>query len=148
MRGELRGLWALLIALVVLGRSAPAEEIAWLHDADAAWQRTVDEQRLLLLFVTRPNCKYCSQMKSVTFTDQNVSELVEAAFVPLAIDPASDPELIKELKIAAYPTTLIISPEAGLLDRFKGYLPPAEFQRRLNRSRVQTTAERPHSSRR
>lgn len=148
MRGELPGLWALLIALVVLGRSAPAEEIAWLHDAGAAWQKTVDEQRLLLLFVTRPNCKYCSQMKSVTFTDQNVSELVEAAFVPLAIDPASDPELIKELKIAAYPTTLIISPEAGLLDRFKGYLPPAEFRRRLNRSRVQTTAERPHSSRR
>lgn len=145
MRG---GLCGLLIGLASLGQAALAEEIVWLHDTDAAWQKTIDEQRLLLLFVTRPNCKYCSQMKGVTFADERVTALVGAAFVPLAIDPASDPELIKELKIAAYPTTLIISPEAGLLDRFKGYLPPAEFQRRLNRSRVQTTAERPHSSRR
>lgn len=146
MRGA--GWMGLFIALTVMGGRAGAAEIVWLHDADAAWKQSVSEKRLLLLFVTRPKCKYCTQMKKVTFVDEKVTDLVDAAFVPLAIDPVSDPEMIKELKISAFPTTLIISPEAGLLDRFKGYLPPAEFQQRLNRSRVQSTAGRPHSSRR
>jgi len=146
MRGA--GWLGMFIALAVVGERAWAEEIVWLHDTETAWQQCVGEQRLLLLFVTRPNCKYCAQMKNVTFADEKVRELVGAGFVPLAIDPASNPELIKELRIAAYPTTLVISPESGLLDRFKGYLPPAEFQRRLNRSRVQSTAKRPQSSRR
>lgn len=141
--------WSGLLALLaIFGKPALAEEIAWLHDTEAAWRQTVSEGRPLLLFVTRANCKYCAQMKTVTFADEQVRELVASGFVPLAVDPTSDAALIKELKITAYPTTLVISPEAGLLDQFKGYLPPAEFQRRLNRHRVQATAARPRSSRR
>ena len=87
-------------------------------------------------------------MKTVTFADEQVRELVNGGFVPLAVDPTSDAELIKELKITAYPTTLVISPDEGLLDQFKGYLPPAEFVRRLNRRRLQAAAAPPRSSRR
>ena len=146
MRGA--GWLGLFLVWATIGERTLAEEIVWLHDADAAWKQTVSDRRPLLLFVTRPNCKYCTQMKAVTFADEKVQELVKSGFVPLAIDPTSDPELIKELKITAYPTTLIISPEVGLVDHFKGYLPPAAYQRRLIRSRVQATAARPQTSRR
>ena len=138
----------LCVVLAIAGKSARAAEIAWLHDTETAWQQTVSENRPLLLFVTRANCKYCAQMKSVTFADEQVRELVNGGFVPLAVDPTSDAELIKELKITAYPTTLLISPDEGLLDQFKGYLPPAECQRRLNRHRIQAAAAPPRSSRR
>jgi thioredoxin-related protein len=138
----------LFVFLAILGKPLRAEEIAWLHDTETAWRQTVSQDRPLLLFVTRAQCKYCAQMKKFTFADEQVRELVNGGFVPLAVDPTSDAELIKELKITAYPTTLVISPDEGLLDQFKGYLPPAEFARRLNRHRVQAAAAPARSSRR
>lgn len=138
----------LFVVLAILGKPAAAEEIAWLHDAEEAWRQTVSEGRPLLLFVTRDNCKYCTQMKAVTFADEQVCELVNGGFVPLAVDPNSDAALIKELKVTAYPTTLVISAQAGLLGQIKGYVPPTGFQERLNRCRVQAAAAPPRSSRR
>ena len=148
----MRSTWWSGLVLAAIAVPASAAEIVWLQDAEAAWKQTVGEKRPLLLFVTRPNCKHCNQMKTVTFADEQVRTLVNEGFVPLVVDPTTDPELLKELKITAYPTTLIISPEAELLDRFKGYSPPAEFRRRLIRSRERVPAAaalaEPKSSRR
>ena len=124
---RLAGWCWLWLALGLIGGEAAAEEILWRHDTEGAWRQTVGERRPLLVFVTRDHCKHCARMKSETFADPQVRELVRNEFVPLEIDAASDRELIKELQIATFPTTLVISPEADLLDRFKGYVPPAEF---------------------
>jgi thioredoxin-related protein len=136
--------------LLVLAAAAPAfgEPIEWSHDVDAAWQRTVREGRPLLLFITRSRCKYCAQMKTATLVDVQVADQVMTGFVPVAIDPQSDPELIKELNVRSFPTTLIISPDALMLDQIKGYLPPADFQKRLTRCRASSAVHRPRSSRR
>lgn len=137
----------LLLILHVVGASARGEEIGWLSDADQAWERSVSEGRPLLLFITRSNCKFCTQMKRETFADSKVKEQIQANFVPLAIDPKTDPTLIKEMKVTSFPTTLIISSDAVALDRIKGYLAPHEFQKRLTRSRAAHTARAPESSR-
>ena len=136
--------------LMVAMAAAPAfgEPIEWSHDVDAAWERTVREGRPLLLFITRSRCKYCVQMKTTTLVDAQVTDQVMSDFVPVAIDPQSEPELIKELNIKSFPTTLIVSPDALMLDQIKGYLPPAEFQKRLGRCRASSTVHRPRSSRR
>ena len=130
--------------------AAPAvgEEIIWLRDADEAWAEAVKADRPLVLFITRSKCRFCMKMKSVTFADPEVSEQINSSFVPLAIDPKTDAALIKELKIASFPTTLIISPDAVTLERIKGYLPPQEFLDRLARSSAPATASQTRSSRR
>jgi len=87
-------------------------------------------------------------MKTTTLVDAQVTDQVMSDFVPVAIDPQSDAELIKELNIKSFPTTLIVSPDALMLDQIKGYLPPVEFQKRLNRCRGSSTVHRPRSSRR
>lgn len=134
-----------ILASSMLVRPALGEEIGWLHDAEQAWTRSVSEGRPLLLFITRSNCKFCTKMKSETFVNAAVAAQINADFVPLAIDPKTDPELIKELKITAFPTMLIISPDAVTLDRIKGYLPPREFQKRLTRSSTQMLVSQPGS---
>ncbi len=137
----------LLFSLVAL--PAFGEEIAWLHDVDQAWAESVKAGRPLLLYITRPKCKYCTQMKSVTFADAEVSAQINAHFVPLAIDPKTDAALIKELKITSFPTTLIISSDEVMLEQIKGYLPPQEFRRRLSGAcGVPVVASQSRSSRR
>ena len=138
----------LLCFLTLSAAPTLGEEIAWLRDADKAWAEAVKADRPLVLFITRPNCRYCKKMKSVTFADAEVSAQINSSFVPLVIDPKTDAALIKELKIASFPTTLIISPEAVTLERIKGYLPPQEFLERLDRSSTPATASNTRSSRR
>ena len=101
MRGSFRLGALLLIASV----AAPAvgEQIVWSHDVDAAWDETVREGRPLLVFITRSQCKYCVQMKRATLVDEQVANQVMSEFVPLAIDPQSDPALIEELNIRTSP---------------------------------------------
>lgn len=133
---RLAGWCGLLLALGSIGGEAAAEEILWRHDTEGAWRQTVGERRPLIVFVARSRCKHCARMKSESFADPLVRELVRKEFVPLEIDADADRELAKELQITTFPTTLVISPEADLLERFKGYVPPAELQRRLNLCRV------------
>ncbi|HEV7225649.1 MAG TPA: thioredoxin family protein, partial [Pirellulales bacterium] len=137
-----------LLMIATIAAPALGEPIEWSHDVDAAWQQTVREGRPLLLFITRSRCKYCVQMKTATLVDAQVADQVMSDFVPVAIDPESDPELIRELNVKSFPTTLIVSPDALMLDQIKGYLPPAEFQKRLGRCRASSTVHRPRSSRR
>lgn len=138
------GLWLIWCSC---GASARGGDIAWLSDADQAWQRSVSEGRPLLLFITRSNCKFCTQMKRETFADAEVKAQISAQFVPLAIDPKTDPALIKDLKVTSFPTTLIISSDGFALDRIKGYLPPRRFQERLTASRAVSTARAPEARR-
>jgi hypothetical protein len=87
-------------------------------------------------------------MKSETFADDEVSSQINSGFVPLLVDPKTDAALIKELKIASFPTTLIISPQSVTLDRIKGYLPPEQFLKRLSDCNTPVVASQPRSSRR
>jgi len=40
--------------------------------------------------------------------------------------------LLKDLRVTSYPSTFVISPEAVILDRIDGFVPPDAFASRLN----------------
>jgi uncharacterized protein YyaL (SSP411 family) len=123
-----------VVVTVLLGAASRAGEIAWESDVDAAWRAAVAQQRPVLLFVTRANCRYCVEMKQKTFRDPDVAECIGQGFVPVAVDAARIEELVKHLGLAAYPTTLIISPQAQVIDRMQGFLPAERLLPRLERA--------------
>lgn len=112
-------------------RCRSAEPIVWRHDVDAAWQEATQLQRPLLVLVTRPKCDFCSKMKAVTFSHPAVARDIRAQYVPLMVDAAVEPELVKSWKVTRFPTTFVISPEATLTAQIVGYLPPDRFRLRL-----------------
>lgn len=124
----------LLLAVAAWTGSASAAELDWGSDVDAAWKTSVAEQRPIVLFVTRPNCRFCVEMKNKTFRDPEVSARIERSFVAVAVDAKDVDWLVKDMKITGYPTTLLISPKAEVVDRIKGFLPPSQFAPRLDRA--------------
>lgn len=135
-------LFAVLLT-VILANAGQASEVAWNSDVDVAWRAAVQQDRPVLLFVTRANCRYCVEMKKKTMRDPAVAAQIEQGFVPVAVDAAKIAELVKQLGVTAYPTTLIISPKAEIVDRMQGYLPPERFLPRLERAspRVATRSQ-------
>lgn len=115
--------------------AAKADGVGWLVDVDAAWLSSVEEGRPLLLFITRQRCKQCARMKSSTYADQKVADDVAAHFIPLMIDARQEARLVKDLGVTSFPTTLVVSPETGLLAELTGYISPADLRAYLSETR-------------
>ena len=129
-------------ALVVLGLLPPSlagevVQVVWHNDVETAWKATQEHRRPLLVFVTKDRCFYCVQMKERTYADASVAGTIRGSFVPLVLDGGGNSPLLKDLKVTAYPSTFVISPQAVILDRMDGYVPPDAFASRLNSLRPQ-----------
>lgn len=127
--GRLAWLWLALVAPAI---AADAAKVAWHRDVESAWKITQEHGRPLLVFVTRESCLYCVQMKEGTYNDVAVAGAVNRSFVPLVIDGSGKSQLLRDLRVSAYPSTFVISPQAVILDRIDGYLPPEKLASRLN----------------
>jgi hypothetical protein len=108
------------------------EQVIWASTLDEAWQLAQEHERPMLVFVTRPGCKYCTRMKAITYADEQVAREVNNRFVPVIVTPSTAVELIKKLDIRHFPTTLVITTDYYVVEQVKGYVPPAELHRRLN----------------
>lgn len=125
-----------LASLASAQSTAPAR-IEWQHDARQAWQASTATGRPLLVFATMPGCRYCVQMERDTLANANIVNDVNGAFVPLAVDQRTAGRLMQDLRIQAFPTTLVISPDGTVIDRIDGFVSSRELATRLARARVQ-----------
>jgi len=127
----------LLLGLVSRSLAGEATKIVWHNDVDTAWKVTQEHGRPLLVFVTKDRCFHCVQMKERTYADASVAVTIHRSFVPLVLDGGGNSPLLKDLRVTAYPSTFVISPQAVILDRIDGYVPPEAFASRLNAWRPQ-----------
>jgi protein disulfide-isomerase len=109
--------------------------VSWHSDVESAWKATQEQGRPLLVFVTRDECFYCTQMKEKTYSHGAVADTINRSYVPLVLDGKGKSQLLKELRVAAYPCTFVISPQAVIQDRIDGYVAPEALASRLNASR-------------
>lgn len=126
-------LMVIVALLTVCAGTASANdiEVKWIDDVDEAWAMTQSEDRPLLLFITQDRCKYCTKMKQGTYQDGKTVTLINDHFVAVEISGTQAARLVKKLGIRAFPTTVVITPDAKVADQVKGYLPPAKFNKRL-----------------
>lgn len=131
-------IWFSACIVLMLAARAPAgdaTQVSWHSDVDTAWKATQEHGRPLLVFVTRDECFYCTQMKEKTYSHALVAGTINSSYVPLVLDGRGSSQLLKELRVAAYPCTFVISPQAVILDRIDGYVTPEAFANRLSTAR-------------
>ena len=73
-------------------------------------------------------CGPCKRMDEKTFTDAKVQDLLNS-MIPADWDAEKDPHvaIAKQYKVSAYPTLLVIGPDGKEVDRYLGYMDPADF---------------------
>lgn len=137
-----RRLSCLLCALVVLAWSnargaetGPPAAVVWHTTVESAWNATRQQGRPLLVFVTRDDCAYCVKMKDRTFRHATVAEAINRGYVPLVLDGGVPTPLLRELRVSMYPATFVISPQAVILARIDGFVPPEALASRLQMAR-------------
>jgi len=121
----------LVIAVAQAAQGAETGPVAWSSDLNAAWQAAQQQGRPLLVFVTRADCYYCTQMKDRTWNHAAVTRTIQQSYIPFVLDGGQASPLLKELNVKAYPSTFIISPQAVILDRMDGFVAPEALAQRL-----------------
>ena len=111
--------------------SAQTAHRTWIRDIDQALQVAESQQRPVLLFVSMDQCKYCQRMAQTTFRDPQVRQTIGTHFVPAVIKNSDRPDLMRQLQIRSFPTTLIVSPQGEVLQQMKGYMDAPTFQQQL-----------------
>lgn len=115
-----------------LARPSAAARILWHEDPRLAVEDARRSGQPILVYVGGSFCGYCRKMDRETWSDQRVISAVRRGFVPLHVDAALHPELVAQLRIQAYPTTILFGSDGRAIKGAPGYLPARDLLSLLN----------------
>lgn len=107
----------------------PPNEIAWADDYASAQQQAADSGKPVILSFAGTWCAPCRIMKRRVWADEEVMKLVNAQFIPVAID-VDDPDnaaVLARYKVEGPPVTIVTDPQGNVLDWRAGGISKPEF---------------------
>ena len=121
----------LILLTTPLATAAELPESDWYRSAPQAWALARSADRPLLLYFTTSGCVYCRKMQAETLQDAAVARELREHFVAAALTAEENRRLVRSLRIRVYPTTVILDPDAGVIDSIAGYLAAEPLLARL-----------------
>ncbi len=123
-----------LLGVLAFAAAAPAAEVEWRTDYNAARREAVQKNLPLLVEFGTHTCFWCKKMDAATYHDGAVAALLNQQFVAVKVDGHRNPFLTQNLKVDGFPTAVLASPDGVILDRVEGYLAPAPFADHLRKA--------------
>lgn len=129
-------IWLLipLLAVALAATPAPAQEVRWRHDYNAARRESSEKGRPLLIDFGTENCYWCKRLDITTFRDPAIVSLLNDRFVPLKVDARRDAPLADALHIESYPTLVLASQDGKILGSVEGYVEAPRLLEHLQRT--------------
>ena len=115
------------LATSLASETCSAAEVLWSRDVEGALRQANQSRQLILMKFTATWCGPYRKMEKETFSNAAVADLVNTTFVPVLVDGDLNKELVRNLKVDAYPAVLLVSPEMVILERLRGYKTPQQL---------------------
>ena len=110
------------------GRQQLFQWAAWSDETFALAKR---EHRFILLDCAAEWCHWCHVMDATTYLDPDIGSTLSNRFVAIRVDIDARPDLAERYGAWGWPATVIFSPDAEELGKFRGYLAPDELKNAL-----------------
>ena len=114
-------------AHTVLPEGAPRAPLAWADFTPATFAKAKAERKFIVLDGSAEWCHWCYVMEATTYHDPAVSELLAARFIAVKVDVDSRPDIEERYGDWGWPATVIFSPDAEEIGKYRGYIAPADF---------------------
>jgi tetratricopeptide (TPR) repeat protein len=118
-----------IAAFSLLATCAANAAVKWSDESyEQILARAKQENKYVFIDFYATWCGPCKRMDAKTFTDAKVQDLLNS-MIAADWDAEKDPhvDVAKKYKVSAYPTLLVIAPDGNEVDRFLGYMEPADF---------------------
>jgi hypothetical protein len=106
---------------------APRGPIAWADFTPATFARAKAEHRFIVLDGSAEWCHWCHVMEATTYHDPDVATILAASFIAVKVDVDSRPDVEERYSAWGWPATVLFSPEAEEVGKYRGYIAPTEF---------------------
>jgi len=110
------------------GRQQQFQWVAW---SDEAFAQAKRERRFILLDCAAEWCHWCHVMDETTYVDPDLGRILSNRFVAIRVDIDARPDLAERYGNWGWPATIIFSPNAEEVGKFRGYLAPEELKSAL-----------------
>jgi thiol:disulfide interchange protein len=100
---------------------------------DNALVMAAEQNRVVFVDFYTAWCGACKKLDEDTWTDKKVIEILKKKTIPLEIDADRESAIREKYNLKAYPTLLILAADGSILNRFEGYMLPAQFIATLQR---------------
>jgi uncharacterized protein YyaL (SSP411 family) len=114
-----------------------AQNVLWEKDLDKAFDKSINSNKPMLVYLTMDNCIYCNQMRDITWKDARILRLMKN-FIPLKLKYEEQPDKVKIFNPRGFPTTFIIKPRTQDGRKFldvkyssPGFIPATKLQEAL-----------------
>ena len=114
---------------IALARQAKrSQKFRWVEWSKAAFQRARSEKKYILLHGAAVWCHWCHVMEETTYLDPEIGRILSERFVTIRVDVDSRPDIEERYGEWGWPATVLFSPDAEEIGKFRGYLPPDELR--------------------
>lgn len=114
--------------------ASPSDEavaVAWQANLRAAHKVAVQDNKPLLLVFGAEWCHFCTKLEQETLAHPALARYINATYVPVHLDYDKDERVREILEVERLPCTILLTKDAEILDRFEGYMPPADIYKKL-----------------
>lgn len=101
--------------------AVPVQKMKWHKSLKAAHKLAIETDKPLLIVFGASWCHYCHKLERETLADNRLVPVIEREFIPVQLDFERDAKVAKILEVEHLPCTVILSPEADLLQKSEGF---------------------------
>lgn len=107
-------------------------KVKWHTNLKEAQKLAVKQNKPILIVFGASWCTFCHKMDAETLSDKRITAAIQQDFIPVHLDFEKDEKIAQILEVEALPCTVILSQDADLLVKAKGYQEVKEFQGTLS----------------
>jgi hypothetical protein len=108
-------------------QGAPKEELTWATFSPETFARAKAEHKFVVMDGSAEWCHWCHVMEATTYHDQEVRSVLDARFIAVKVDIDSRPDLQERYGDYGWPATILFSPDAVEIGKYRGYIAPEKF---------------------
>jgi uncharacterized protein YyaL (SSP411 family) len=106
---------------------APREALAWEEFSPATFAKAKATRRFIVMDGSAEWCHWCHVMEATSYHDPAVREILSKSFIAVKVDVDSRPDIEERYGAWGWPATVIFSPDAEELGKYRGYIAPEDF---------------------
>jgi uncharacterized protein YyaL (SSP411 family) len=127
-------------------RGAPREELHWATYSAETFARAKRERKFIVMDGSAEWCHWCHVMEAESYHDPRVRKLLDERFIAVKVDVDARPDLEERYGDWGWPATIVFSPDATEIAKYKGFIAPDDFVRMLTEVVTPTASPPPTST--
>lgn len=111
-----------------MAEGAPREELPWATLSPETFERARAQRKYIVLDGSAEWCHWCHVMEATTYHDPRVRKILDEHFIAVKVDVDSRPDVEERYGDYGWPATVMFSPDAAELGKYRGYIDPEKFR--------------------